>query len=80
MLPGMGVLSTMPGIAGVHASVPSPHYEPIARRMVATMRHQPASTSGMAIDPELGIYAGWVAHEGSFAARQSSREASVRRL
>ena len=26
----------------------------------------------MAIDPELGIYAGWVAHEGSFAARQSS--------
>lgn len=36
------------------------------------MCHRPASVQGLAIDAELGVYGGWVAHEGSFAALQSS--------
>lgn len=44
------------------------------RQMVGTMRHQPASASGTAFAPELGVYGGWVAHEGSFAARQSAEQ------
>lgn len=63
----------MPGIAGVIAAAPSSRYESIARRMVATMCHAPASVHGVTIDAALGVYGGWVAHEGSFAARQSAQ-------
>ncbi len=40
--------------------------------MIGTMRHQEASESGTHFTPALGVYAGWVAHEKSFAARESS--------
>ena len=62
----------MPGIAGILAPTASVEHEDSVRRMIAAMRHQPASESGTVIMPALGVYAGWVAHEGSFAARQSS--------
>ena len=39
--------------------------------MVATLWHQPESENGIVLEPGLGVYAGWVAHAGSFAARQS---------
>ena len=35
------------------------------------MRHEPFYVSGSAAFSDLGIYAGWVAHPGSFAARHS---------
>jgi asparagine synthase (glutamine-hydrolysing) len=60
----------MPGIAGVFTTAPSPLYEHQVRRMVATLRHQVDSESGIFLAPELGVYAGWLAHAGSFAARQ----------
>ena len=60
----------MPGIAGVFATAPSPLYEHQVRRMVATLRHQAGSESGTVFAPDIGVYGGWVAHAGSFAARQ----------
>ncbi len=38
--------------------------------MLAVMQHEPFYKSGLFSAPELGIYAGWVAHENSFAANQ----------
>jgi asparagine synthase (glutamine-hydrolysing) len=65
----------MPGIAGIVAPVASALYEGLAKRMVASMCHQPASATGTLFEPALGLYAGWVAHEESFAAVQSSTTA-----
>lgn len=67
----------MPGIAGIFAASPSAAHENAARRMVATLEHQPESESGLCLVPELGVYAGWVAHAGSYAARQSTARAGV---
>jgi asparagine synthase (glutamine-hydrolysing) len=39
------------------------------------MKHKPAYASGTYSFPSVGVYAGWVAHEGSFAARQSAHSA-----
>jgi asparagine synthase (glutamine-hydrolysing) len=38
--------------------------------MVASMEHEAFYASGTYSAPELGVYTGWVAHEGSFAASQ----------
>lgn len=38
--------------------------------MVATLQHHAESESGVVFAPDLGVYAGWAAHAGSFAARQ----------
>jgi len=65
----------MPGIAGLLTVAPSPEHEDTVRRMLETLRHQQDSSSGVHFAPELGVYAGWVAHAGSFAARQSAAEA-----
>ena len=62
----------MPGIAGIISSTASVEHEESVRRMVATMRHQPASDEGTLSLPHLGVYAGWVSHAGSYAAKQSS--------
>lgn len=40
--------------------------------MVATLEHQPESERGLCLMPERGVYAGWVAHAGSYAAQQST--------
>ena len=49
--------------------------------MIATMQHHADSVSGTVFAPELGVYGGWVAHAGSYAARQSAeRDGSVRLL
>lgn len=67
----------MPGIAGILAPAPSAAHESAVRRMVATMEHQPESETGLCLVPESGVYAGWVAHAGSYAARQSTARAGV---
>ncbi len=61
----------MPGIAGIVAPAASTRYEWQLGRMVASLRHQPASASGTLVVDSLGLYAGWVAHDDSFAAQQS---------
>ncbi|MEE9304029.1 MAG: asparagine synthase-related protein [Thiotrichaceae bacterium] len=40
--------------------------------MIARMKHEPFYTSGTSFLPEIGVYGGWVAHEDSFAASQST--------
>lgn len=67
----------MPGIAGIFAATPSPAHESAVRRMVATMEHHGESESGLCVVPEFGVYAGWVAHAGSYAAQQSIARAGV---
>lgn len=71
----------MPGIACIFTRTPSPMYERQAQAMVAAMAHTPACTTGTACEPEMGVYAGAVAHEGSYAERQSApRPGSPTRL
>jgi asparagine synthase (glutamine-hydrolysing) len=38
--------------------------------MLAVMRHELSYVSGKYESPEMGIYVGWIAHEGSFASKQ----------
>jgi asparagine synthase (glutamine-hydrolysing) len=42
--------------------------------MLNVMRHQPSYVSGRYNSPEMGIYAGWIAHGGSFASNQVLRD------
>ncbi len=62
----------MPGIACIFARSPSPVYARQAQTMVAAMRHAPECTSDTVCVPDIGVYAGFVAYEGSFAERQSA--------
>jgi asparagine synthase (glutamine-hydrolysing) len=60
----------MPGIVGFISRGPATACENLARLMSASMQHESFYTLGTYSVPELGVYAGWVAHEGSFAASQ----------
>ncbi|MEY4916998.1 MAG: hypothetical protein RL616_911 [Verrucomicrobiota bacterium] len=60
----------MPGITGIISRRPSAENERVVKTMTATMRHEPFHTSGTFSAPELGVFAGWVAHENSFADKQ----------
>jgi asparagine synthase (glutamine-hydrolysing) len=40
--------------------------------MIGSMKHESFYSSGTCFAPEIGVYGGWVAHEGSFAAHQSA--------
>jgi len=62
----------MPGIVGIIGRGAPDEYQRLVRTMIATMMHEPSYASGTLCDPDLGVYAGWVAHPGSFAARQST--------
>lgn len=64
----------MPGIAGVFSTTSSTACQPLARQMVAAMRHRADDVHGTIDLPELGVSAGWVAHAGSYAARLSATE------
>lgn len=57
----------MPGIAGIITKLPRERVEPQLRRMVEALRHEPFYTAGTWIDESLGVYAGWTAHQNSFA-------------
>jgi asparagine synthase (glutamine-hydrolysing) len=66
----------MPGIAGI-ISREAPE---VCRRrlaaMVGSMLHEPSYQSGTYEAVEMGVYAGWVVHPGSFAARESGKDAT----
>ena len=57
----------MPGIAGIISRKPAAECERAVKIMTATMRHENFHTVGTFADPASGAYAGWVAHEKSFA-------------
>jgi asparagine synthase (glutamine-hydrolysing) len=60
----------MPGIVGIISHRPPEECQDLVKSMVASMKHEPFYTSGTYAAPEMGVYAGWVAHESSFAAGQ----------
>jgi asparagine synthase (glutamine-hydrolysing) len=61
----------MPGLAGIITREPTADYTVDLGLMLESMRYKPFYVSGSEVFSDLGIYAGWVAHPGSFAARHS---------
>ncbi len=62
----------MPGIAGVIGATSPEEGKRLVRTMIGSMRHRPSFVAGTHTCADLGVYAGWVAHPGSFAAEQSA--------
>jgi len=60
----------MPGIVGLISRRPSQECESLVEAMLASMKHEAFYVSGTYSASEMGIYAGWMAHENSFAAQQ----------
>ena len=60
----------MPGITGIVSKRPPEECKSLSKSMVGSMKHEPFYHSGIYSAPEMSIYAGWVAHENSFAAGQ----------
>ena len=60
----------MPGIAGMISQRPAEECQRLVRAMVGSMRHEPLYLSEFYSVSDLGVYAGWTAHKGSFAASQ----------
>lgn len=57
----------MPGIAGIISGGSSEKNALALKQMVKCMLHEPSYNSGSYINKQLGLYAGWVCHTGSFA-------------
>lgn len=57
----------MPGIAGIISRTPRKENEKNIRHMINCMMHESFYSSGIFINQELGLYSGWVCHEGSFS-------------
>ncbi|MBS3917367.1 MAG: hypothetical protein KG012_00625 [Deltaproteobacteria bacterium] len=57
----------MPGITGIISKTPKEKSEKDLQLMVGSMLHESFYTSGTYINSQIGIYAGWVCHEGSFS-------------
>ena len=57
----------MPGIVGIISQRPSEQYDAMVKAMVKCLVHEPFYTHGTYIDKELGLWLGWVNHEGSFS-------------
>jgi asparagine synthase (glutamine-hydrolysing) len=60
----------MPGIAGIISQKPAAESAHLVQTMIATMWHESFYVAGTFVVPELGVAAGWIAHENSFAAKQ----------
>jgi len=60
----------MPGIVGIISDRPVGECESLVKAMVASMQHEDFYMSGTYFVEEMGIYAGWMAHKGSFSAEQ----------
>src|ERR1700730_12031172 len=60
----------MPGITGMISQRPAEQCQSLVKSMASSMEYESFYDSGMYSVPEMGIYAGWVAHENSFAAGQ----------
>jgi asparagine synthase (glutamine-hydrolysing) len=62
----------MPGIAGILTDRGGRDRRADLELMLQSMQHEPLYTTGTCIAPAAGVYSGWVAHPGSFAAAQCS--------
>ena len=60
----------MPGIVGVISQIPAEECKRLVDSMISCMEYETFYVSGTHFVPEMGIYAGWVALDGSFAAQQ----------
>jgi asparagine synthase (glutamine-hydrolysing) len=60
----------MPGIAGIISRRPADACQRAAKAMAASMQHEAFYVSGHCFEPEMGVYASWIAHEHSFAGNQ----------
>jgi asparagine synthase (glutamine-hydrolysing) len=60
----------MPGIVGIVSQRPFEECQSLVKAMVGPMAYEPFYDSGVYSVPEMGIYAGWVAHENSLGAGQ----------
>jgi asparagine synthase (glutamine-hydrolysing) len=60
----------MPGIVGIASQRPPEECQSLVKSMASSMEYESFYESGMYSVPEMGIYAGWVAHENSFGAGQ----------
>jgi asparagine synthase (glutamine-hydrolysing) len=60
----------MPGIAGIISQRPPAECERLVQAMTKSMVHEKFYLSGTYSAPDLGVYAGWVALDQSFAAVQ----------
>jgi asparagine synthase (glutamine-hydrolysing) len=60
----------MPGIVGIISDRPATECQLRVSAMLASMKHDPCYVCGTRSVSEFGVYAGWVAHEGSFSANQ----------
>ena len=58
----------MPGLVGIITKRPKAWAQEELCGMLKTMLHESFYTSGVWSDPSLGVYVGWVARRGSFAA------------
>lgn len=63
----------MPGIVGIITKRHQAAAQDELHRMLSTMKHEPFYTSGTWSDPSEGLYVGWVARYGAFAAEMPVR-------
>lgn len=61
----------MPGIAGIITTEQGADHRQELALMLQTMAHEPFYVFGSTVVPDIGVYAGWIAHPGSFAEQQS---------
>lgn len=66
----------MPGIAGIISREPPADCRRRLAAMLQSMLHESWYQSKMCEAPEIGVYAGWVAHPGSFASLESGQHAA----
>ena len=57
----------MPGIAGIIQKCPDKDVEGDLTRMVQSMRHESFYRGGEYINKDLGLYLGWMGHQGGFS-------------
>ncbi len=57
----------MPGLAGIIGVGAPQERRSDVQRMVESMHHEPFYRSGVCAQEAIGLYAGWVCHEGSFS-------------
>jgi asparagine synthase (glutamine-hydrolysing) len=60
----------MPGIVGIISRRPAEQCHTVIKAMLASMKHEPIYTSGTYSVPEMGVFTGWIALDGSFASDQ----------
>jgi asparagine synthase (glutamine-hydrolysing) len=61
----------MPGIVGIISRKPVAECERQVKSMTALLRHESFHRTGFFSVPEMGVFAGWIAQENSFAANQT---------